>query len=1257
MRRIVGNRSLAPVAVFVALFCFGQIAGLGQSQNTGTIAGNVTDALGLVVTNATVTLTSVDEGTISTVNVNERGEYLFAAVKAGTYTLKVSAPGFEGYQANTLSINASENFRLDAKLQVGSTTESVVVEAPSVTVDTRSATLATVIDPTLVQNLPVDGNNVVELAALLPGVTDVSAPTTFTSDTGGPRYVVSGSRSNQNLFLFDGIMWNNVYYNTGLNFAPPLMLQETSVQLVNFKAQYGRNVGSVFNVLTKSGTNQIHGTVWEYIQNKALNAADYISRINPFLVQNQFGATVGGPIVRDKLFFFLGYQDLRSVAEASSIVTLPTAAERGLNPDGVTPRPCSPTGQFAGKVQCASFADEFPYAPALLTGTFANGLENPLWNTRSQVAEAATEITSTANTPAGAAQGAAQCLQDLANTTNEYLVQAEVPSECFNPVAVNLFNKYFPIPEVNGVPVSIPTPITSVAKQPRNDQNGLSRIDWNISGRHIIDARFYVTNTNDVTANSVGTANNSPATYEEDKNIAGIYDGNIGERWVVSPNLLNEVRVGYKRYTYKTLPLDPTTLITLGSNVNDPGVPSLPRLSASGYFALGSTSSSYSYNVNASGEIDDNVSWQRGNHNFQFGGQILDLAYIHRYDMSPQISSNGSYTGNGLVDFTFGLIGSETFGNRTNISAAEHAFYTYFQDDWRASARLTLNLGLRYELPMPWYQPDGQSTTYIYGYQSNRFLNSPSSLAYQGDPGVPNSIINKKWNNFAPRFGLVYDLAGDGKTTLRAGFGVFYDALNANTTGIGEPYHYQATFSVPPGSFSQPLLGETPSTVPANYTSPAKAVFGQPYSINFADPNVTQPYTFAVNVGIQRRLAATTTLQIMYVGKFGRHEIVPYDLNPAILDCNPSGSYYLANPVNYCTGATQKGASYASRVKYPGFNYGGAGIVDNNAVGTSNYNGLQVIYTQRSRKSLTTIASYTYSRSIDDQSVGTTNASALPEPSNGKTGNVALNYAASDFQSTHILNGGWVLKLPNKLTGNIVERAIVNDWTFTGIFQARTGSPVNIAYNGDVNWSDEPGQRPPLAPGLTKYVPIQGPRHRVDKKNEWFNFCSFASNTGWTAGVSQGGFSGSGSGGSNGVPPSPTINTANNVACNTDNIYKGVQFGQGGGPYLNTPVAPNYTNGIARNFLYGPAFIESDWGVRRTINFPWEGKRLEIRAEAFNVFNTPNLANPTGTISAGSSVGAPTGSGNHAEITSTAGKNGTVGTNGRRVQLAFVFYY
>lgn len=1213
------RRSAVFSVVFVVLVCslFLCAAGYAQTASTGAIGGVVSDAQGKIVINATVTLSSIEQGTVTIAKVNGRGEYTFANLKPGTYSVMVGAPTFASYTESSIHLNATENVRIDAKLTHGSSSENVTVEAGSATIDTRSATLATVIDPTLVQNLPVDGNNVVSLAALLPGVTNINAPTTFTNDTGGPTYVASGSRANQNLFLFDGTMWNNVYYNTGLNFPPPLMLDEISVQLVNFKAQYGRNVGSVFNALTKSGSNTVHGQLWEYIQNQALNAKDYITHLNPKLVQNQFGASVGGPILRDKLFFYLGFQDLRSVAAVVSNTELPTAAERGLNPDGVTPRPCI-TAFWAGQ-NCASYAGDYAAGANLLTG----GLSNPFYAGNAYATQAGTEILSTAATAAGqtAPYNAKQCytdLQSLANTgtpsTEAYLPNAEIPYECFNPVVANIYKKYLAIPAVNGVPVSVPTSQATTANQPRNDWNGLSRVDL-VLPRSTVDARFYVTNVNDVTANSVSPNGTADANYDLDANSGGIYDGNIGDRFVINGNMVNEVRVGYKRYNYTVVPIDKTTLVDLGSNFTDPGFPTLPILSANARFTIGSNSSAYSYSVNANEEIDDNFSYVHGNHSFKVGAQFLDLQYIHRYDQPVSLTAGGSdYTALGIADFTMGLIGTLTVGNRTNISALDHAYYFYAQDDWRATARLTLNLGMRYELARPWTQPDGQSVTWIPGYQSYKFVNVPASLAYQGDPGVPTSIIKTNYSNLAPRFGLAYDIFGNGRTVFRAGFGIFYDALNANTTGVGQPYHYTAQYTTPVGSFSQPMLNQVP--VPPNYTGPSNAIFAGPISVNFADPNVTEPYTMAVNIGFQQRIKSAT-LEVTYVGKFGRHEVVPVDLNPDIYSCNPANSYYQANPTVYCpVQPTAYGSSVPftstsdfARVTYPGFNYGGAGIVDNNTIGTSNYNGGQLIYTQRASKRLNAVVSYTYSRSLDDQSSGTTNASTLPRTY--QSSNVNINYGPSDFQSTHILNMGWTLKLPNLPKGPRFARAILDDWNFGGLYSAHTGQPFSVTTQADYELTREPGQRAPLATGLTGYLPYAGFRHRTDKVLHWFNYCSFANGNGGSA--------------------------SNPNLCGA--AAENIPFG--------------YTNAVSRNSLYGPAFINTTFSVRRSVDLKYRGARAELRADAFNVFNTPNLANPIASVNgSGTSTALDNG-----RIVATVGTNGTVGTNARRVQIAFLIFY
>ena len=341
----------------MALAMLGGGARVASAQNTGTIFGTVQDRTGAAVPKAVVTVADTEHGTNRSVTANTQGEFNFAQLPVGNYILTVAAPTFETAVVTDIKVDAEGNTKEVVQLAPGSANETVTVEDTSGSaIDAKSATLGTLIDQKLIEDLPIDGHNVVALSALLPGVVDVNAPSTFTGDTSGPTYSASGSRSTQNLFLFDGIIFNNLYYNTGVNYPTPNSLQEISVLLNNYKAQYGRNAGSIFNVLTKRGTNNIHGAAWDYLQNQLFNAADYISRVNPKDNQNQFGFTIQGPIIKDKLFYAGSYQQLIGHLQTTGSALTPGFAERGLTDDGTKSRPCV-TPIYAGQ-RCASFLND-----------------------------------------------------------------------------------------------------------------------------------------------------------------------------------------------------------------------------------------------------------------------------------------------------------------------------------------------------------------------------------------------------------------------------------------------------------------------------------------------------------------------------------------------------------------------------------------------------------------------------------------------------------------------------------------------------------------------------------------------------------------------------------------------------------------------------------------------------------------------------------------------------------------------------------
>ena len=522
------------------------IAGLGGllavgtclAQGIGVIYGTVTDASGAAVAGAQVGAVLTDRGTTRTGTTSIAGEYVFSALPIGTYTVEVTATGFAQFRRESVTLDANQNVRVDAPLTVGGIDQSVVVRAEAPLVDSRSAVMGTLIEGRRLTELPTNGRNVISLAALLPGVTSVSASQSFTGDRSGPTVSMSGTKANSNLFLFDGQDYLAVFRNTGLNYPPPDALQEVNVLTSDFSAEYGHNGGGVFNVVSKSGTNQLHGALWDFVRNSDFNARNFFAATNPQNSQNQFGAAAGGRIKKDKLFVFGSYEGLRIRQGSLATGGFPlTAAQRG--------------GDFSGS---KAITDPL------------NG--NPFPNN-------------------------------------------QIPSSRFDPVAQAILTKpgLMPLPNAAG------GSLTETYAQPQNNDQGMIRVDYNLNAKHTITARY-----NQNYATQINIAGNVPG-YETIFNWARVQSATVSDTWTVTPNMVNEFRVAYNRFSPEYQVQNGFSLADLGGNfpvLN--GVPIPPTIGISSpSLTLGSGSTVNAQLENEDYQVKDHLHWTRGGHSVEVG--------------------------------------------------------------------------------------------------------------------------------------------------------------------------------------------------------------------------------------------------------------------------------------------------------------------------------------------------------------------------------------------------------------------------------------------------------------------------------------------------------------------------------------------------------------------------------------------------------------------------------------------------------------
>ncbi len=946
-----------------------------SAQVTGTISGYIVDPSSAAVPQATVTATLVQQNITRTVESNTEGFYNFAALAPGVYTLTAEKQGFERLARAGVTLTVNQNVRVDMSLTLGALSQQMTVSGEAPLVDTQSPTVSGLVDDRRIVDLPLNGRNIVSLSETLPGVLSVSAPQSLSDARSGPTMNVNGGQFDMNNFTFNGAYFADPSRNTGMNYPPPDAIQEYRVQTSNFSAENGRNIGSQVSVVSKAGTNDFHGAVWEFLRNDALNARNFFSSTVPGQKQNQFGSAAGGPIKRDKLFFFGSYQGLRDHPQAvGNVVALPSSSKR--------------SGDFTD----------------LLPGTVLTDPVSPL-----------------TNQPFVDANGVSCVSNNIINPN------------CISPVAQNLL-KY--------VPQFTTGTIVSLGASPVRDDMYLGRIDWNKSSKHSLFAHFYVDH------------NNSINPFPGGANIASDTTGYIGEALVeetdmvtlndnysVGPNLINQAVVSYLRTTsneYETKAIAPNQL---GINMPQYIPTGAVDVHVAGSFDLGS-----GYNtrfINNNYQFRDMLNWMKGRHSFKFGGEVIRFHWVTRWMGSPNFSFNGSRSGDPFADFMLGAYGAMPylqFGivDNDNVQMAPSFF---FQDEFKIKPHLTLTYGIRYEPMLPWDETHNRIEALKFGVQFTVQPNAPPGILFPGDPGVTSAVIPADLNNFAPRMGFAWDVFGNGKTSVRGGYGVFYDSIKAdalsqqNAPFGGTTEAYNGLISDPFGSVGQ----VTPPAAPsgrfdcvhiAQYPGTSCPLFPLPILGYWMDGGLRTPYVQAWNLTTEWQLTPNIMLQASYVGKIGTKIEGWRDFNAAP---------FINDPV---TGAPPSLSNVNDRVAYePGILSPGS-VIDGND-GRSWYHSFQVQVTKRMSRGFSINGSYSLAKSIDLESFNVYQG-VYADPFN-----LHNDRGRSDWDRRHAVVASWVWTPPLKFSAPS-KNTLLAGWTFTGITMAQSGAPFTVEEGEDI---------------------------------------------------------------------------------------------------------------------------------------------------------------------------------------------------------------
>jgi outer membrane receptor protein involved in Fe transport len=893
---------------------------LAQSTG-GRVLGRVADPTGAVLANVKVSLKNEATGVVADTTTNESGDYVFPQVPVGQYRMEFDLTGFKKNVQRGVNVDLNQVVTVNSVLQIGQAQETVDVSSEAPIVDTTSTQLGAVMDSKQVSQLPLNSRDTYQLLQLQPGVQGVGGSDLFYGSNTAGAVSVNGGRGRSNNFSVNGGDGNDLFVNGPAIQPSPDSISEFRVLSNTFDAEYGRNSGAVINVVTKSGTNQWHGSVYEFFRNKVLDAKGYLDPFTPDNKQNQFGGTFGGPIKKDRTFFFASYEGRRIVQGITSDPTVvPSAAERA--------------GDFSGGL--ASTDPNFvPFGGAIGTPAFA-----AILNARP-------------NCLTGAAVG---------DSYQSLFPNNKIPVGCFDPVAVSLMNQFVPLPNApNSVFQSIPLD--------RQHGNQFTvKVDHRLNDKQNLSVYYYYNNLSDTQPFTKFQAEN-PNLLQGfgDLNQTISQQVNISHTWTINTSLVNEARLTYFREAQPTflhpqltesvtsvcgpavvncfngttdtpsvIAPNPKFGITPGLGPKHEGV---PFIAISGGFTIGNDFEGELPQTGNTYQVSDNLTKVTGNHTMKFGVDFRVQRFFQTLFFSPQ--GDYSYFGGGPNDFAgsdlfanylTGIPDSDLLGSTNSEDVRGNSLYLFAQDSWKLKPNVTLNYGLRWEYNQPFYdgreryqtfRPNQATTTYpcqlsaasqaTLGYPDTNCNPGgsaeavfPLGLVVPGDKGVPKGLTASYYHAFAPRIGIAWDPSKKGTTTIRAGFGVFYNPIEqlvleqfqAEPPFGGSTTISQGFFQTPFVLQSCPFSAGNPCGAPNNpggiipnpFGSILTPAHGTPVDwsafrpiVLFGElqPNLKSQYTEQYNIGIEREVTKATVLSLGWVGSQGHRLLATHDLIPA----------------------------------------------------------------------------------------------------------------------------------------------------------------------------------------------------------------------------------------------------------------------------------------------------------------------------------------------------------------------------------------